>query len=131
MYNSSIWTSSREKYMWCEQAKWVQSWLNSHFSDWLYELVTKLPSYKIPHWSYPIGSRDICTWRVAKAIGNKEIICFVWLYLKSVFANSTSCILLDHITCWIKYNHSPFNYWPLYWLKGTVSNKKNLQITLE
>ena len=49
------------------------------------------------HWKWSISSKDTGSWRVAKTIGNKEIICFVWLYLK-IDICEFRLILLDHIT---------------------------------
>ena len=53
--------------------------------------------YNRPHWSWSIGSKDMCSWRVAKTIGNKEIICFIWQYLKISICEFL-LIFPDHIT---------------------------------
>ena len=63
---------------------------------------------KLVNWSKDTGS-----WRVVKIIGNKEIFCFVWLYL-------TICIckfwlsVLDHVTFILRWNKlisSQLNKW--------------------
>ena len=89
-------------YMWSDQAKWDWSQVkfNFHFFDWLNVSFSKLPfttdAFKFINWFQDTGSR-----RVAKTIGNKEIICFVLLYHK-ISICKLWLILLDHITMLFK-----------------------------
>ena len=48
-----------------------------------------------PHWN----SKDMSSGRMLKTIGNKDIFCFVCLYLK-INISEFWLILLDHITMW-------------------------------
>ena len=83
--------------MWCDQAKWVWSWPNSilHLMiDCIHHCIATFNNRS--YWNWSIGSKDMDSWRVAKTIGNKEIICFVWLYLK-ISICKFRLILLDHV----------------------------------
>ena len=69
-------------------------------------IICKATFYNRPHWNYwSIDSKGTSIWRVAKWVGNKEIICFVWLYLKNQYFKF-QLILLDHITSHIIFQKS-------------------------
>ena len=44
-------------------------------------IIYKATFYNRPFWYWSIASKDKGIWQVAKTIGNKRIIYFVWLYL--------------------------------------------------
>ena len=82
--------------------------INFHFSHWLYTLSAKLSKQHIPlqlvNWF--LRYRQLKGW---KTIGNKEIICFSWLYLK-ISIWEFQLILLDRIIWWkIGLVHFRFN----------------------
>ena len=73
--------------MWRNQAKWVWS-QSSSILVFLIDCIHHLQSYPLQqtplNWSN--GFKDNGSWRVAETIGNKEMRCLVWLYLKiSIF----------------------------------------------
>ena len=68
---------------------------NFRFPDWFYTFAKLSTFYNKPHWNGSIGSKDTGSWRIAKTIGNKEIIRFVWLYL-IISICQFWLILLDH-----------------------------------
>ena len=50
-----------------------------------------------PHGGWEIGSKITNSWRVAKKVGNKETICFVFYVFKSVFTSYDSfCLITSH-----------------------------------
>ena len=53
-------------------------------------------AFNRPQWNWSIGSKDMGSYMVVKIIGNKEIICFVWLYVK-ISICEFQLILLEHI----------------------------------
>ena len=63
----------------------------------MYTSFAKLPFTTDPMHFQSFGSKGTESWRVAKTIGNKEIISFVWSYLR-ISICELRLILLDHIT---------------------------------
>ena len=72
-------------------------------------IIYKATFYNRPHWNWSIGSKDMCRWRVAKTILNKQIICFVSLYLKISTNSDSCCLITSHM--WHKFKNGDSNIW--------------------